>query len=368
MHKKTQQEYIILYEKNDSKRKYWGTYVFRLYESEPYIIENPRPVYEVNSFEYATSLFEQLNARALLIAGAHPFANSDGQADMVQSQNQLSLLTLINQVIMREHKTRPLFVFSVRAFGFREDLTLPDSDILISLSHGIRAENKLFEGLNALLTLFDNNKFSYQFVTGERDTMGYEIGSIPQSLYALVSQNKVFGVLWLSPFIRKSYRQKYNDFAETGRFNSLGIETVEVDVAQYLLDNISNFSLTGSNLMNDDNLSFNTLFNYAPELVPDAFREHLNHYNNTHDFIVLMKALSSVEEFSYQRLIDKNTHQSFLLVKSSAAAHKQIVMLINLSPVDYASSIILNNKKTLASDIEHYINSRTAWLLMGPLL
>ncbi len=332
-HKKTQQEYIILYEQAGSTQKHWGTYVFRLNESEPYIIEIPRPVYEVNSFEYATSLFEQLKARALLISGTHPHANTDGKADMVQFDNKSSLFTLVNQIIMRENFNEKLFVFSVRAFGFREDVELPDTDILISLSHGTGSDSNMSSELKALLNLFDKNNFSHQFVMGEAKTAGYEIGSIPQSLYALISRNKVFGVLWLSPFIRKSYRQKHKDFAETGQFNSLDIQSIEVDIQQYLQENI---------------LLAGTLDEVTKSVVkiPETFRLYLTDYLQSHDFVTLMKSLNSVTNYSYQRLIDKDTRQSFLLIKEGLSKENKqnIVMMINLSPTEPDSVISLDNR------------------------
>ena len=347
-HSKTHQEYIILYEQETSKDKhYWGTYIFRLSESEPYIIEIPRPGYEVNSFEYASSLFEQLNARALLIAGSHPHANVDGSADMVQFANKSSLFTLINQVIMREHFNEQLFVFSVRAFGFREDVELPDTDILISLSHGIRSDAGISDKLKALLNLFDRNNFSYQFVQGKEETSGYEIGSIPQSLYALISQNKVFGVIWLSPFIRKSYRQKHDDFIETGHFNSLDIPTLEVDVQKYLADNVIRFGLQKQAVN-----------------VPETFRLNINKYLSTRDFITLTKSIGNANQYSYQRLIDKDTRQSFLSVKDK---NQRIAMLINLSSIEQNSVISINDETTIGVDIERFINSKTAWLILGDL-
>lgn len=347
-HSKTHQEYIILYEQKDAKAKhYWGTYIFRLSESEPYIIEIPRPGYEVNSFEYATSLFEQLNARALLIAGTHPHANVDGSADMVQFSNKSSLFTLINQIIMRENFDEQLFVFSVRAFGFREDVELPDTDILISLSHGIRSNTGISSKLEALLKLFDKNNFSYQFVMGKEETAGYEIGSIPQSLYALISQNKVFGVIWLSPFIRKSYRQKHDDYVETGHFNSLDISTLEVDVNKHLSDNLKLFKSSSPIVT-----------------IPEAFRLNLNTYLMNRDFLALMKSLNSVKDYAYQRLIDKDTRQSFLSVKDK---NQRIVMLINLSSIEQDSVININEKNTFDADIEKFINSKTAWLIIGQL-
>jgi gamma-polyglutamate biosynthesis protein CapC len=101
-HQQSGEKFFILKEIQASEHKrYWGTYVFRLGKANPFMIEIPRPLYEVNSFEYAVSLFEQLKAQYLLIAGAHPYSNVDGSADLVRLDNQASLFTLVNQIVGR---------------------------------------------------------------------------------------------------------------------------------------------------------------------------------------------------------------------------------------------------------------------------
>ena len=89
-HRHSEQEFIVLHEpETASRRRYWGTYVLRLGAADAYLIQVPRPLYEVNSFEYAVSLFERLNARALLISCAHPDANRDGSADLVRQETSV---------------------------------------------------------------------------------------------------------------------------------------------------------------------------------------------------------------------------------------------------------------------------------------
>lgn len=344
------QEYFILYEEgNKDQKHYWGTFVFRLKQSEDYIIEIPRPIYEINSFEYAASLFEQLNARALLIAGAHPYANLDGTADMVQVSNKNSILTLVNQVIMREKFNERLFVFSIRAFGFREDVNLPDSDILISLSHGINSDTNMPGELNVLLGQFKRNHLSYQFVQGEPETSGYEIGSIPQSLYALVSQNKVFGVIWLSPFIRKNYQQKQDDRLEIAHFNGVNIVSKEMDVVEFLVQQLTHPILIEAKDLADI----------------QKIRSEMMLYFKSRDFLNLYKISRINKKFSYLRVIDKNTHQSFMVIyyQKNKTAKKQIILTVNLSPTDIKKELTIQFNTNVKKLINKYINQRIAWLV-----
>ncbi|MHC4392315.1 MAG: poly-gamma-glutamate biosynthesis protein PgsC/CapC, partial [Planctomycetota bacterium] len=59
-----------------------GTIVLRLGASSPQIIEVPHPVSERYTIESGVRLFDQLEARALILAGASRFANRDGSADV----------------------------------------------------------------------------------------------------------------------------------------------------------------------------------------------------------------------------------------------------------------------------------------------
>ena len=59
----------------------WGLYLFRAGANSNIIIEAPHPLADEGSPLVAVDIYRALNARALLIAGAHRDANSDGSAD-----------------------------------------------------------------------------------------------------------------------------------------------------------------------------------------------------------------------------------------------------------------------------------------------
>ena len=94
--------YLIIAERDDLvQRRYWGIYVFRTSAAKPYLIQIPRPLAEINVFEYAVALYERLNARFLLVGGAHPGANSDGSADLMQVENKANIFNLVYQAALR---------------------------------------------------------------------------------------------------------------------------------------------------------------------------------------------------------------------------------------------------------------------------
>ncbi|MCK7505012.1 MAG: hypothetical protein MZV70_13645 [Desulfobacterales bacterium] len=59
-HRSTGQDYFILAEDAaKAAQKHWGTYVIRLGPSNGFVVQIPRPIAELNSFEYGVALFER---------------------------------------------------------------------------------------------------------------------------------------------------------------------------------------------------------------------------------------------------------------------------------------------------------------------
>ncbi|EDN69159.1 membrane protein [Beggiatoa sp. PS] len=199
----TQQEYLILEEQNQSRR-YWGTYVFRLETSQNYILQVPRPIYDANSFEYAITLFERLQAKVLLIGGTHPAANLDGSSDLVRHSNVKSLFNLMNQVVMREMKYEPMLVIQTRTFSRDENAkSSPKADILLAFDKGLASQRSLNPLGKRLFQLLTHDGLNIQFVSGEASTAGYEVNDLPQALYLDATLNKELAILWLSPTIKE---------------------------------------------------------------------------------------------------------------------------------------------------------------------
>jgi hypothetical protein len=72
-------EYVL--REAEPSRNGWGLYVFRVITDSPVIVEAPHPLFDQGTPQLSADIFRALDARALLVAGAHRDANQDGSAD-----------------------------------------------------------------------------------------------------------------------------------------------------------------------------------------------------------------------------------------------------------------------------------------------
>ena len=335
-HSQTKNDYLILSELNQHSRRYWGTYVFRLGKADPYIIQSPRPLFEVNSFEVAVSLFERIRAKALLIGGTHPLTNRDYSSDLVRASNQRSLFTLVNQVVLREQDANPLLAIQCRALGQQFGEQLPDADMLISFDDGAIHESSFSILQKQLITSLSADNWQLRFVDGSLETSGYQVGGTPQARYVNASKNKGFALLWVSPLVRSSFKQQRQDDALSIQFLSLGIPSIEAD-----LFNIIN---------KQDNAKIST--------VDTSIIDNLKKYQDTQD-IVLLDKLQHADK-SLQRVIDTHTKQAYLLVHN---AKDQLVIVGNLNPLDVSTTYKISSRKLNRQSMSDYIETRTANLV-----
>ncbi|WP_319575979.1 poly-gamma-glutamate biosynthesis protein PgsC/CapC [uncultured Desulfobacter sp.] len=336
-HKTSGQDYLILSERDDlPPKRYWGMYIFRLGETADYIIQAPRPLSEKNTFEYAVSLFEQIKAGVLMISTTHPKANQDGSSDIIKLENKKSIFTLTNQVLIREFGPDPLMVVQCRAMGFNPEYALPEADALLSFKSGV----KLFDAFDSqtihLMETLKSKGLRIQLINGSQSTTGYEVGGIPQALYLDQAQNKEFSIIWLSPMIRTYYRQQTDNRLHAAQFESLGIETLEQDL----------FSIVSR----------------APKLSADFVPDYMvamERYLETHDIISFDHLTIQWPQFHYQRIIDLNSKQSFLLIFGRSG---RLTAVVNLFPIDERSRFSVLPHSLDQHAISHYITTKIAWL------
>lgn len=340
----TKENFILLEEQSESpqQRHYWGTYVFRLGdEPKKYMVQVPRPIYEINSFEYAVALFERLDAKVLSIGGTHPAANIDGSSDLVRYNNYLSIFSLVNQVILREWGTEPGLVIHSRAFGKREDGSIPPADVLLAFDKGISSHEYLSELGKDLFNTVADDGLSIQFVSGDAKTAGYEVGRLPQSLYLPATRNKEFAVLWLSPTARKYYRQQTDNNLQLLQFKALNISTLgdKVSLYEYIKTRA-----TGN-----------------AKRISKTFRKRLKQYIQRQDILILQNLRNGWPKYRLEQLIDVNSKQAFLLVY---AADRKLSLVANLFPRNPDSSYRLSPRADDDSraTVTQFIETRSAWL------
>lgn len=341
-HRESGREYLLLGEREHAaKRRYWGTYVFRIEPGAGYVVQVPRPIFELNSFEAGVALFETLRAEALLIAGADPNANTDRSADMLNAQNMANLFNLANQVILREAGERNMLVLQSRAFGVRPEQAVASSAALLAFDNGAHATGMLTPMAKVLAQGVRSAGLDYGFVDGSPATVGYEVGNLPQSLYIKQSRNKEFGVLWLSPIARWGFRQQSENRMQQAQFYSLGIPTLE----DSLIRRIGQAEGT-----------------VPARTLPAALRQTLRGYLENQDVVSLHKAQSQFPAYRLERLIDRDSQRAFLLVYQRQ--DNRLALGLNLGAHDFASTVALT-RSGKQKDVERYIESGAAWLESG---
>jgi hypothetical protein len=98
----------------------WGLYAFRVDSTSNIIIEAPHPRYDRRTPTVALDIYRALDARALLIAGAHRNANSDGSADVAHA---------------------PESIFQSVHLALSEEIQSESGDVIILQIHGFHSSN-----------------------------------------------------------------------------------------------------------------------------------------------------------------------------------------------------------------------------------
>jgi hypothetical protein len=94
----------------------WGLYIFRANSTSNIIVEAPHPLYDRRTPSVALDIYRALDARALLIAGSHRNANSDGSADMAHATK--SIFQSVHAALSQEIQVRTGEVIILQIHGF----------------------------------------------------------------------------------------------------------------------------------------------------------------------------------------------------------------------------------------------------------
>ena len=338
-HSHSKKRYLILCEKDHpDKRKYWGTYVFRIGNSSPFVIQIPRPMHDLNVFQFGVSIFERMQGQALLIAGAHKNANLNGSSDIVRRQNRHNTFNLVSQVIIRENMNHPLMIVQTRAFAYSDDQPAVDSDMIVSFASGHDSETYFSELENNLLQTLQKDRYTWRLIDGSKTTAGFEVAANPQSTYLRQSANKEFTILWLSPKTRSYHRQQHSNYAQQAQFKALGIPIVK----DYLL----NF-LTQNAVWSEKNRDV------------IALQKKLKSYVKSQDILILKSIKNGFRKYRLSYFLDLNTAQAYILIYTK---RKRLVGVMNLLPKDFESSFVINKMAQQENVIQRFIETRGFWL------
>lgn len=283
--------YIILHEALEEKR-YWGTYIFQVDATNNLMIQTPRPFYESYTFEYSVKLFEELNAKALLLSGASPVSNSNRTADVLFIQNKESIFNLVSQVLYRQSGQSTMNALQVRGKGTLDDLDNSNAVLAFSSALGMtpglnNIQLEIYDHLKTYMQLFIND--------GSMESAGYETNSL-QSQYLSQSPNDTFNVLWLPYNIRLQHRQSQYDDLKVQQFRSIGIE-----------------------IIHDDLLSYIKRLQSRESICLDAIVKHLGYFLKSRDTVELI-SLKEQPGIVIKLLIDRSNRQPYIIILSKESS------------------------------------------------
>ncbi|MBP8820491.1 MAG: poly-gamma-glutamate biosynthesis protein PgsC/CapC [Brachymonas sp.] len=333
--------YLILAEPAEgttqSKRRYWGSYILRTGISHPFMIQAPRPSFDINALETAASMFDALNARVLMLGGASPMANQDGSADILDVNNKANLFNAASQALLKASGNTSLVIVQSRATGTRRDLPMPSADIVIATDRGAHRDDQLTPLGKQVTDFFTRRGLSYVFSDGSLETAGYEAGGIAQSFYLNATQNKELLVFWSSPLARPVFLNQTESTPQQAQATALGLTTVKETPVSYLQQH--------GNRMHP---------------LPTSFKESLRPYFASQDIVTLYAALKQHPELRFARVTDPLSGQGFLSILDR---QNRLLGLVNLAARDANTTVFLHDAST---SLHEYIDSRAAWLLVSP--
>lgn len=328
------QDFLVLTESAEPhSKRYWGIFVIRLGEKQPFMVQVPRPLFDLNTLEFGAHLFDRLKAESILIAGSHNEANPYQTSDVLDVRNVANVFSLVNQVVLRQAHARPKMVVQCRGYAN----TVGESDlpeILIAAQDGICEKAMLGSLGQALVDTLETDGFRLRFVDGSPLAAGYEIFCVPQAQYINQSVNKEFAVLWLSPVLRDAFRPQ-EDYPLRVQLAAAGVSIVKDDLRERLKK---------------------CLLSGRKTVIPPELRELLINYVGTMDVVLLVKALNGWPEFEYSAVLDRTSKQLFLLVASDTEA---LPVVLNLRPRHVQ---LPTTGLTEQGQIEQFVRSRSPLL------
>jgi hypothetical protein len=329
--------YLILAE-NAAFPRCWGTYVFAEHPRMPFIWEVPRPIIELNSYEFAADAFGNSNSIAFLTPGAHLRANRDGAADVHGLSNKLTLYNLVHQALLREYNNQAALVVQSRAM---KDPV--DADVVLTTDENARSPADLSPLKSLLADEIGAGRLNVAFVDGSPEFAGYELGNTAEWISIQQASGIELVSAWLSPILRWQYRQQSQNEPLLAQVSALGIPTVETDVLSYLQGRME---LTATQ---------------APSRSQVQMVELACTYLHTRDIVVLQELTSCAHVQQIGHLVDASTQQAFLYVETQQDGH-MVINLAELRTEVSAKSVLESERQTTLSE---FIESRAPIFVQG---
>ena len=334
--KETNSSYLILYEGKENTR-YWGTYIFKINDAKPVMIQIPHPQYEAYTLEYGLELYEAINAKVMLISGATPVSNSDRSSDVLLPKNKDNIFNLISQVLFRESGKESMNAISIRG---KSSLEIEQSSkAILAYDNGLTKS----VGLNTTQQFFTNylkQNIDLMIYDGSKLTAGYGAESF-EAGYLEESLNNTFNVLWLPFNMRYEYKRVSNNSSLIAQLESMDIEFIQ------------NSSLT----------SYIQQLKSANTCMKQNIIDTILHYLSVRDINDIVK-LKSNKSIKLQILLTQSNRPYIIILNKKDNTLYAIAKLYSIAP--YKIDIV-KDKNKITDKIFHFTMSSYAVMEFGDI-
>ncbi len=330
----TKYEYLILRELANldlDQRRYWGTYVFKLGKASPFIFEVPSPIFESGTFELGGTMFQQMQARALLLSGNHPRANADGSSILTITDNKFSLFNLVHQGLLRHYRYEHPLATQIRGYTPADS----SSDAKIQLAHyedgkpsaGINARyNQLERALEEIGLLKPNN---FLYYNDARTTQAKFTQFIPEATYLEVR---------LPTEVRRRFTAAHSDSLLNKQFSAFQIDQKEIDLLAYLPSKE---------------------FAPLPEEIAPRLTYLLTQYLASQNIQFLANLIDQFPQFHIEVWRDSRTQQDFLALKIDSL---HLALLVSLNPLQDQDIVLSVDSQVNDDIVRQFAEQRLRWI------
>jgi hypothetical protein len=328
-HISSDERYIIFQPFKDVEvEKHWGTYVVKVGPASEYLVEVPRPIFEQNTFEFGAQLFQVLNARAMLVSGAHPYANTDGSAQVSSMRNPDTLYNLFHQSLLSHYRGSEPFAVVVRGFKPSEDETA--NEALVAHFEYQKPGARFHPGLKALQQTLKDGGLSLSEPTDNEISERFEAKLNAQSRYTRFIYDAQYAEVWLPSLLREQFKRQGQDDSLAKKIAAVKLPLEFKDVKQHL-----------SSLQ----------FGQADPGQITELKALLQDFEQSQNITALMALKEKAEQVEV--LVDKNSGQYFM---TFADSRQRLLLVANLLPL---------NSGVADNDIAAFLDNRRHFLQQG---
>lgn len=314
-----------------------GWLLLNLEPSARVLVQVPYPVREAGTVEFAQELQRSLTSAALVIAGAHPEANSDGSANVLRLLNKRTFFTLASQIYFRECQSEPAIALAVRGLSAAA-AAVAQTDAVIARSIVGRSD-ATSHTIQQLIQLLDKRGLTHHFFDGPPPFFSAEPDNTPTGFYLSESGSKEMVSLWITPAIRHSYALRSSATENDPALDALGILTLTEEAEPLLLQTFTTEAVT-----------------YQGEL--EAL---LINYLQSRNVVALHAAQRRWPEITLTKLLDPSTRRQFLL----ARIQERCVLALNLNAV--RKEQIIRAHRDIRTAVQDFLEQNAAALSTGGL-